>query len=54
MNLTVLDPDHPLNPQGYSYAIRKGEYDFLDFVNVWQSIVKANGDQASWDAQFAQ
>jgi hypothetical protein len=50
----VLEPSTPLNPQGYSYAIRKGEYDFVAFVNVWQSIVAANGEKADWDAKFAE
>jgi polar amino acid transport system substrate-binding protein len=54
MNLAVLEPSKPLNPQGYSYAIRKGEYDFVAFVNAWQSIVDANGEKADWDAKFAQ
>jgi polar amino acid transport system substrate-binding protein len=54
MNLVVLEPTNPLNPQGYSYAMRKGEYDFVAFVNVWQSIVAANGDKADWDAKFAE
>lgn len=54
MDLAVLEPGNPLNPQGYSYAIRKGEYDFLNFVNVWQDIVIQNGDKEAWQAQFSQ
>ncbi len=54
MGLEVLEPDSPLNQQGYSYAIRKGEYDFLNFVDVWQDIVVQNGDKAAWSAQFSQ
>jgi len=54
MGLEILEPGNPLNPQGYSYAIRKGEYDFLHFINVWQSVIEANGTKEAWAAEFAE
>jgi ABC-type amino acid transport substrate-binding protein len=54
MSLEILEPTNPLNPQGYSYGIRKGEYDFLHFVNIWQTVIEANGTKAAWFAEFAE
>lgn len=54
MQLEVLTPSDPLNPQGYSYAIRKGEYDFQNFVNIWQSALEQNGTKEAWSAEFAE
>jgi len=54
MELEVLSPGQPLNPQGYSYAIRKGEYDFQNFVNVWQSALEQNGQKEAWYAEFSE
>lgn len=54
MNMTVLEPNNPLNPQGMSYAVRKGEYDFIHLINVWQETIEQNGKRAEWDAMFAE
>lgn len=54
MQLDVLSPSQPLNPQGYSYAIRKGEYDFQNFVNIWQSALEQNGTKEAWSVEFSE
>lgn len=54
MDLVMLEPDNPLNPQGYSYAIKKGEYDFLNFINVWQEAIERDGSKEAWYAQFSE
>lgn len=52
--LELIEADKPLNPQGYSYAIRKGEYDFMYFINVWQASVEQSGDKRAWQDEFSQ
>jgi polar amino acid transport system substrate-binding protein len=52
MKLTTLEEKNPLNPQGYSYALAKGEYDFLHFVNVWQINLSQTGLKEQWYAEF--
>ncbi|MBC6436912.1 MAG: amino acid ABC transporter substrate-binding protein [Rhodobacteraceae bacterium] len=49
----ILEEDNPLDPQGYSYAIRKGEYHFLNFVNVWQENAEQQGLKDAWSAMFS-
>ena len=53
LKLRVLEEDNPLNPQGYSYAIAKGEYDFLHFVNVWQINLVQSGLKEKWYEQYS-
>lgn len=53
MNLVVLDGE-PLNPQGYSYAMRPGEYHFVNFVNIWQEFITREGLKEKWHNQFSQ
>ncbi|WP_034491090.1 substrate-binding periplasmic protein [Afifella pfennigii] len=54
MNVSILEPDSPLDPQGYSYGIRKGEYHFLHLVNVWQEAAEQQGLKAQWSEMFSQ
>ncbi len=49
----ILEEGNPLDPQGYSYAIAKGEYHFLNFVNIWQENVEQQGLKDKWSAMFA-
>ena len=54
MKLMVLEEGNPLNPQGYSYALAKGEYDFLHFINVWQANLDQSGLKEQWYQEFSQ
>ncbi len=54
MKLMVLEEGNPLNPQGYSYALAKGEYDFLHFINVWQVNLDQSGLKEQWYQEFSQ
>jgi len=49
----ILEEGNPLDPQGYSYAIRKGEYHFLNVVNIWQENAEQQGLKAEWSAMFS-
>ncbi len=51
--VAILEEDNPLDPQGYSYAIPKGEYHFLNFVNIWQENTEQQGLKERWSAMFA-
>lgn len=53
MNLVVLGGE-PLNPQGYSYAVRPGEYHFINFVNIWQKFIAREGLKEMWHNKFSQ
>ncbi|MBT5415473.1 MAG: transporter substrate-binding domain-containing protein [Rhodospirillaceae bacterium] len=53
MKLMVLGGD-PLNPQGYSYAVRPGEYHFINFVNIWQKFIAREGLKEMWHNKFTQ
>ncbi len=53
MNLMVLVAE-PLNPQGYSYAVRPGEYHFINFVNIWQKFIAREGLKEMWHNKFTQ
>jgi ABC-type amino acid transport substrate-binding protein len=53
MGLAVLEPENPINPQGYSYGIRKGEYDLLNVINVWQETTVQSGKKEKWYSEFA-
>ncbi len=50
--VSILEPKSPLDPQGYSYGVRKGEYHFLNLVNVWQEGAERQGLKAKWSAMF--
>ncbi|MVA96254.1 transporter substrate-binding domain-containing protein [Nitratireductor sp. CAU 1489] len=54
MNLTIIEPDNPLNPQGYSYALPMGEYGFQQLVNIWQINTDQQGLKQKWHDEFAQ
>jgi polar amino acid transport system substrate-binding protein len=54
MDLEIIESAAPLNPQGYSYAVRKGEYDFLHFIDVWQDQIRQNGQKEAWYAEFSE
>lgn len=54
MGISILEPKSPLDPQGFSYGIRKGEYHFLQLVNVWQEGAEQTGKKAEWSAMFSQ
>lgn len=54
MNLHVIEQDNPLNPQGYSYALAKGQYDFLHFINVWQINLEQTGLKEKWHQEYTQ
>lgn len=54
MDLEIIEAGNPLNPQGYSYAVRKGEYDLLHFIDVWQDTIKQSGQKETWYAEFAE
>lgn len=51
LKLRILEENDPLNPQGYSYAIAKGEYHFLHFVNVWVINLEQTGLKEKWYKQ---
>lgn len=53
-NMHVIEENNPLNPQGYSYALPKGEYDFLHFINVWQLNLEQSGLKEQWYLQYTQ
>jgi len=53
MKLTIVEPDNPLNPQGYSYAMPLGEYAFQQFVNIWQINADQQGLKEQWHNEFA-
>jgi ABC-type amino acid transport substrate-binding protein len=53
LKLEIIEKDNPLNPQGYSYAISKGEYDFQQFINVWQINIDQQGLKKKWHDQYA-
>lgn len=48
----ILEKNSPLDPQGYSYAVRKGEYHFLNFVNIWQENTEQQGLKKKWSEMF--
>jgi len=50
--VSILEQNNPLDPQGYSYAIRKGEYHFLHFVNIWQESAEIQGLKDQWREKF--
>lgn len=52
VGVSILEPNSPLDPQGYSYGVRKGEYHFLNLVNVWQEGAEQQGLKAKWSAMF--
>lgn len=52
LKITMIEEKNPLNPTGYSYAFAKGEYDFVNFVNVWQINLAKTDLQAQWRAEF--
>lgn len=52
IDVSILEPESPLDPQGYSYGIRPGEYHFLNLVNVWQEGAEQQGLKAKWSAMF--
>lgn len=52
MNLRLID-EEPLNPQGYSYAVRPGEYHFVELINVWQEAVELQGLKDQWYQKYA-
>ena len=54
LKLRVLEENNPLNPQGYSYALAKGEYDFLHFINVWQINLEQTGLKEKWHKQYTE
>ncbi|MDH3691174.1 MAG: ABC transporter substrate-binding protein [Gammaproteobacteria bacterium] len=53
MKLRILEAE-PLNPQGYSYAVRPGEYHFVEFVNVWQQAIEMQGLRDQWYEKYAE
>ena len=38
----------PINPQGISYGIPPGEYQFQQFINVWHERTDTSGLKAKW------
>lgn len=51
--VAILEEGNPLDPQGYSYAMRKGEYHFLNFVNIWQENIEQQDLKKKWSAQLS-
>ncbi|WP_197435228.1 substrate-binding periplasmic protein [Nitratireductor arenosus] len=54
LDVRILQTDEPLDPQGYSYGIRRGEYHFLRLVNIWQEAAEQQGLKAEWSAMFSE
>ena len=54
LKLRVIEENNPLNPQGYSYALAKGQYDFLHFINVWQLNLDQSGLKQKWHKEYTQ
>jgi ABC-type amino acid transport substrate-binding protein len=52
LGVTLLETGEPLDPQGYSYGLRPGEYHFLQVVNVWQEFAEQQGLKAQWSDMF--
>jgi ABC-type amino acid transport substrate-binding protein len=50
--VSIIEEANPLDPQGFSYAIPRGEYHFLNFVNVWQEAVEQQGLRDQWAGMF--
>ncbi|MCG8324623.1 MAG: transporter substrate-binding domain-containing protein, partial [Thiotrichales bacterium] len=44
--------DQPVNPQGYSYAIAPGEYQFQQFLNIWMERTETDGTKAAWHKKW--
>jgi ABC-type amino acid transport substrate-binding protein len=54
LKLRILEESNPLNPQGYSYAIARGEYHFQQFVNVWEGNLEQSGLKEKWHKMYTE